>query len=78
MQIYSNNLRSLCLLGGSLHRCWSCPLERQALPTLREMGDEPLAALRRVYERLYTPQHPIRKNLFFLDTIEAVRVIEGK
>ena len=31
MQIYSNNLRSLCLLGGSLHRCWSCPYQHASI-----------------------------------------------
>ena len=53
-------------------------LEREALPTLREMGDEPLAALRRVYERLDAPTHPVAKNVSFLHSIAVVRVIEGQ
>lgn len=53
-------------------------LAREALPTLRELGDEPLAALRRVYERLDAPTHPVAKNVFFLHSIAVVRVIEGQ
>jgi hypothetical protein len=30
------------------------------------------------FEELYAPEHPLRQGLFALDTIEEIRIIEGK
>jgi hypothetical protein len=54
------------------------PLIDEQLPALDEIKGNKLAALRRIFERLYDRNHVIRKNIFFLDTIESVRIIEGK
>jgi len=54
------------------------PLLGAALPPLAELGDGALAELRAINERLYAPDHAARKSLFFMDSIEVVRIIEGK
>jgi hypothetical protein len=54
------------------------PLIAERLPALDEIKGGKLEALRRVFERLYDRNHVIRKNIFFLDTVESVRIIKGK
>lgn len=54
------------------------PLIAERLPALDEIKDDKLAALRQIFERLYDRNHIIRQNIFFLDTIDSVRIIEGK
>jgi type I restriction-modification system DNA methylase subunit len=54
------------------------PLIAEQLPALDEIKGDKLETLRRIFERLYDRNHVIRKNIFFLDTIESVRFIEGK
>ncbi len=54
------------------------PLLAAELPPLAALGAEPLPTLRAIYARLYDPEHPARKSLFFLDRVAAVRIIEGK
>ena len=34
--------------------------------------------LRAKFEELYAPNHPLRQGLFALDSIEEIRIIEGK
>lgn len=54
------------------------PLASEKLPALADIkGDKP-THLRRIFERLFDREHPIRQNIFFLDTLESVRIIEGK
>ena len=49
------------------------------LQPLSEMKkDHELAELRAKFEELYASSHPLRQGLFALDTIEEVRIIEGK
>lgn len=40
-------------------------------------GDK-LPALRIIFQRLQAQDHPIRRNLFALDTLPIIRLIEGK
>ena len=53
--------------------------EEANLRPLSEMkkGKE-LSELRAKFEGLYAPRHPLRQDLFALDSIEEVRIIEGK
>jgi len=54
------------------------PLSAESLPALDEIKGDKLNALRKIFERLFDRNHIIRQNIFFLDTIESVRIIEGK
>lgn len=54
------------------------PLMAERLPALDKIKGDKLAALRSIFERLFDRDHIIRQNIFFLDTIESVRIIEGK
>ena len=37
-----------------------------------------MAALQAIFERLYERTHLVRRNLFFLDSVKPIRIIEGK
>jgi len=52
--------------------------EQAKLPALSEIKGRELAALRAKFEELYAPNHPLRQGLFALDSIEEIRIIEGK
>lgn len=54
------------------------PLAAENLPAIREIKGNKLDELRRIFERLFDRESIIRQNIFFLDTIESVRIIEGK
>lgn len=54
------------------------PLMAERLPALAEIKGDKLTGLRQIFERLFHKDHIIRQNIFFLDTIESVRIIEGK
>jgi len=54
------------------------PLEKEKLPAIEEIEGDKLVEIRRIFERLFDRNHIIRQNIFFLDTIESVRIIEGK
>jgi hypothetical protein len=45
---------------------------------LDEVNGDKLKALRQIFERLSRKDHVIRQDIFFLDTIESVRIIEGR
>ena len=53
-------------------------LAEEKLPALDEIKSDKIAKLRSIFERLFDKEHVIRKNGFFLDTLESVRIIEGK
>ena len=68
-------------LGEELHhgdKQFFKPLLDERLPQLEEMRGDKMSALREIFERLYERTHPIRRNLFFLDSVKPIRVIEGK
>ena len=54
------------------------PLLDERLPQLEEIRDDKMSALQEIFERLYERTHPIRRNLFFLDSVKPIRIIEGK
>ena len=54
------------------------PLLDERLPPIEEITGDKMSALRGIFERLFDKKHPVRKNLFFLDSLEAIRIIEGK
>ena len=54
------------------------PLFDERLPQLEEIRGDKMAALREIFERLYERTHPIRRNLFFMDSVKPIRIIEGK
>jgi len=53
-------------------------LHTETLPTLKDIQGDKLTALRAIFQRLYATDHPLRRNLFLLDTLPAIRIIEGK
>ena len=55
------------------------PLFEERLPDLEEIpGDDKVPAFRELFEHLSDRHHPIRRNSFFLDSLEPIRIIEGK
>ena len=54
------------------------PLLDERLPQLEEIQSDKMSALREIFERLYERTHPVRRNLFFLDSVKPIRIIEGK
>ena len=68
-------------LGEELHhggKQFFKPLLDERLPQLEEIRGNKMAALQEIFERLYERTHPIRRNLFFLDSVKPIRIIEGK
>ena len=68
-------------LGEELHqgeKQFFKPLLDERLPHLEEIQGDKMAALREIFERLYERTHPVRRNLFFLDSVKPIRIIEGK
>ncbi len=54
------------------------PLSDEQLPQPEEIQGDKMSAFRDIFEHLYEKTHPIRKNLFFLDSLKSIRIIEGK
>ena len=54
------------------------PLLDEGLPSIEEIQGDKMSAFRDIFELLYDRMHPIRRNLFFLDSVKPVRVIQGK
>ncbi len=54
------------------------PLLDERLPHLEEIRGDKMSALQEIFERLYERTHPVRRNLFFLDSVKPIRIIEGK
>ncbi len=54
------------------------PLQGEQLHSIEEITGDKMSALRTIFERLYERKHPVRKNLFFLGSLEVIRAIEGK
>ncbi len=48
------------------------------LPPIKEISGDKMSVIRSIFERLFDRKHPVRKNLFFLDSLETIRIIEGK
>ena len=54
------------------------PLLDEQLPPLEEIQGDKMSAFRDIFEHLHERTHPIRINLFFLDSVKPIRIIESK
>jgi adenine-specific DNA-methyltransferase len=54
------------------------PLVMEFLPSLHDQPGEELQIISELFERLSARNHDIRRNLYFLNELESVRIIEGK
>ena len=54
------------------------PLLDEQLPLLEDIQGDKMSALRGIFERLYEKTHPVAVNLFFLDSVKPIRIIESK
>ena len=54
------------------------PLLRENLPNIDDIEGDKSAKIKQIFERLFNQDHIIRQNIVSLDTIENVRIIEGK
>ncbi len=54
------------------------PLLDEGLPPIEEIQGDKMSAFRDIFELLYDRMHLVRRNLFFLDSVKPVRVIQGK
>ena len=57
------------------------PLFEEQLPQLKnieEPGGNKMPVFRDIFERLYNKDHPVARNLFFLDSVQSIRIIESK
>ena len=54
------------------------PLLDEQLPRLDDIQGDKMSACRDIFERLYERTHPIAVNLFFLDSVKPIRIIESK
>ncbi|MBD2425735.1 TaqI-like C-terminal specificity domain-containing protein [Phormidium sp. FACHB-1136] len=52
-------------------------LATKNLPTLEQISGDTMESLRSIFRRLFKKDHPIRENLFFLDSVPVVRIIRG-
>ena len=53
-------------------------IQQENLPVLDQSQDTQIRQLRQIFERLFETKHPVRQNLFFLDSLPIIRIIEGK
>jgi hypothetical protein len=53
------------------------PLQKESLMDMQNM-DNKLEELRAIFEKLNDKNHTIKKNMYFIDSVEVVRIIEGK
>ena len=54
------------------------PLLEEQLPSREEIQGDKMAVLRDIFELLYERTHLVRRDLYYLDSVKAVRIIEGK
>ena len=66
----------------ALHRAGLCFFKLAELAKLRALPEiakgQEFTELRAKFEELYASNHPLRQSIFALDSIEEVRIIEGK
>ena len=53
-------------------------LIKENLPDITSMRGDANDKLKSIFEKLFDKEHPLRKNIFFLDSLETIRIIEGK
>ena len=54
------------------------PLLEEQLPPIEEIKGDKMSACRDIFELLYERMHLVRRNLYYLDSVKAVRIIQGK
>ena len=54
------------------------PLLDEQLPSCEEIQGDKMIVLRDIFELLYERTHLVRRDLYYLDSVKAVRIIEGK
>ncbi len=54
------------------------PLFDEQLPQLEKIQGDKMSSFRDIFERLCDKHHPVARNLFFLDSVKPIRIIEGK
>ena len=54
------------------------PLLEEQLPSCEEIQGDKMPVLRDIFELLYERTHLVRRDLYYLDSVKAVRIIEGK
>ena len=54
------------------------PLLDEQLPLYEEIEGDKMTVLRDIFELLYERTHLVRRDLYYLDSVKAVRIIEGK
>ena len=54
------------------------PLFDEQLPPLEEIQGDKMSACRDIFERLYEKTHPVAVNLFFLDSVKPICIVESK
>ena len=54
------------------------PLLDEELPQLEKIQDDKMSVFRDMFEHLHERTHPIRVNLFFLDSVKPIRIIQSK
>ncbi len=54
------------------------PLLDEQLPQLEEIQGDKMSAFRDIFEHFHERTHPIRINLFFLDSVKSIRIVESK
>ena len=57
---------------------FSQPLLDEQLPSYEEIEGDKMTVLRDIFELLYERTHLVRRNLYYLDSVKTVRIIEGK
>ena len=63
---------------GDVNRVPSQSLTPELLPSINDLRFNKMDSLKKVFEKIYDTKHPVRSLVFFLDTLETVRVIELK
>jgi hypothetical protein len=53
-------------------------LTQAQLPSFNELKDDRYSEIRGHFRKLFATDHPVRSMIFFIDSIETVRVIEAK
>ncbi len=51
--------------------------QQENLPKLEQIKGDKMNVLRDIFRRLFDREHPVRENIFFLDSVPEVRIIRG-
>ena len=54
------------------------PLLDEQFPPIEEIQSDKMSVFRDIFESLYDRMHLVRRNLYYLDSVKPVRIIQGK